>query len=263
MLDESRRLGEFTRPGRSSVRSADGSMSRRAESMLDAAPACRQLYPQEAYAIPESAAEILLVRHGTSAPYDPYHPHVLVEGRADPPLSAEGEHQAVQLAERLAHERIDAIYVTPLRRTVQTAAPLADRLNIVPIVAPDLIEVQLGEWEGGIIRRRVAEGDPLVAQMIRAERWDVIPGAEPNESLEARVLRGLREIYRRHAGGRVLAVVHDGVIGAALSIATGATPFSFHGSGNGSISSLVIDGDDWRLHRFNEITHQQSSKDGR
>lgn len=267
MFDESCSKRAPVKASGLSARSAGMNMSRsgepaRREVALDIDPVRRRLYPQEAYVVPPSAVEILLVRHGTAAPYDPSSPHALVEGRADPALCVEGEHQAVQLAKRLAHERIDAIYVTPLRRTVQTAAPLAARLDIVPVVVPDLIEVQLGEWERGVIRQRVAERHPVVAEMVRAERWDVIPGAETNESLRARVSRGLHEIYERHVGGRVLAVVHDGVIGAALSIATGATPFSFHGSANGSISSLVIDGDNWRLRRFNDTAHQEVARYG-
>ena len=51
------------------------------------------------------------------------------------------------------HEPIDAIYVTTLRRTHETAAPLAARLGITPIEEPDLREVFLGEWEGGHLPR--------------------------------------------------------------------------------------------------------------
>lgn len=222
-----------------------------------------QIYPQQAYVMPESATEILLVRHGTSEAYDPRRPHPLVNGRADPSLSSEGKLQALKLAERLGTEQIDAIYVTPLRRTVETAAPLAERLGVTAVVVPELIEVQLGEWEGGIIRQRVAERDPLVDELNRSERWDIIPGAESNEALQARVRRGLIAISARHVGGRVAAIVHDGVIGAALAIATGGTSFRFHGSGNCSISSLVIDGAIWRLRRFNDTAHLVSLVDGK
>ena len=86
--------------------------------------------------------------------------------------------QAERVGERLAGQPIDAIYVTTLRRTAQTAAPLAARLGIEPVVEPDLREVYLGEWEGELFRKQVAEGHPLALQMVTEERWDVIPGAE-------------------------------------------------------------------------------------
>ena len=120
------------------------------------------------------ATTVLLVRHGESAPAHPERPFPLVDGHGDPPLDPVGHEQAQQLADRLANERIDAIYVTNLCRTLQTAAPLAERLGIEPVVEPDLREVYLGEWEGGQFRVRAAAGDPVFEQIFLHERWDVI-----------------------------------------------------------------------------------------
>ena len=92
------------------------------------------------------------VRHGESEAEVPGKPFPLRDGHGDPALHPEGVRQAELLADRLQHERIDAIYVTTLRRTHQTAAPLAARLGLTPIEEPDLREVFLGEWEGGIFR---------------------------------------------------------------------------------------------------------------
>ena len=93
--------------------------------------------------------------------------------------------QAEQVGERLARHPIDAIYVTTLRRTQQTAAPLAARLGIEPVVEPDLREVHLGEWEGELYRKHLAEGHPIALEMLRQQRWDVIPGAEAAASRSA------------------------------------------------------------------------------
>ena len=49
----------------------------------------------------------------------------LLDGQGDPALAPEGRVQAEKVCARLAHERIDAIYVTTLRRTAQTAERLA------------------------------------------------------------------------------------------------------------------------------------------
>src|SRR3546814_20869591 len=57
--------------------------------------------------------------------------------------------------------RSDAIYVSTLRRTAETAAALAAALGVTPVVDPDLREVHLGEWEGGLFRQKIAEGDPI------------------------------------------------------------------------------------------------------
>jgi probable phosphoglycerate mutase len=50
-------------------------------------------------------------------------------------------------------------------------------------------------------------------------------------------------------------VVHGGVIGQAMSIASGATGFSFTGADNASLSHLVIDGDRWIVRCYNDTSH--------
>ncbi|WP_129791120.1 phosphoglycerate mutase family protein [Sphingosinicella sp. CPCC 101087] len=56
------------------------------------------------------------------------------EGERDPDLTAEGHRQAVLLADRLAEAPPAVIYVSTYKRTVQTAAPTAARLDLIPIV---------------------------------------------------------------------------------------------------------------------------------
>ena len=68
------------------------------------------------------------------------------------------------MALRLAPEPFDAIYVSTLRRTAQTAAPLVARTGMTPVVDADLREVFLGEWEGGLLRQKAADHDPAVRE---------------------------------------------------------------------------------------------------
>ena len=201
------------------------------------------------------ATTILLVRHGESAAADPAHPFPLVDGHGDPALHPDGVIQAERLGERLRHERIDAIYVTTLQRTHQTAAPLAAALGITPIVEPDLREVFLGDWEGGVFRIKAAAGDPLFFKVFEQQRWDAIPNAEPQDQFADRVRAGLMRIAAAHPDGRVVAVAHGGVIGQALALASQSRGFAFEGSDNASISELVIAGDRMFVRRFNDTSH--------
>lgn len=207
------------------------------------------------FAAPPGAARILLVRHGESAAFREDAPFALVDGHADPPLHADGEAQAQRLAARLADEDVTAIYVTPLQRTAQTAAPLAARLGLEPQVEPDLREVKLGEWENGGLRRHTREGHPLLAEILATQRWDVIPGAEPTDAFAERVRRGIGRIAAAHPDKTVVAVVHGGVIGQALAHATGARGLAFATADNASISELVVAGDAWLVRRFNDTAH--------
>jgi probable phosphoglycerate mutase len=216
-------------------------------------------YRQYQWSLPPGATDLLVIRHGESAPARPDAEHPLKDGHSDPPLDPVGEAQAVRLADRLEHSGIAAIYVSTLRRTQQTAAPLAQRLGLTPTVEPDLREVFLGEWEGATFRKNTAERHPLAIQMFQEGRWDVIPGAESTEALHERVRRGVAKIAAAHANERVALFVHGGVIGTMLTMATGARGFAFIGADNASISQLIVSGDDWGVRRFNDTAHLDQS----
>lgn len=212
-------------------------------------------YRQVRFRRPAGSTEILLVRHGESEAADPLRPFPMVEGRGDPPLSSLGRQQALLVAARLAKTRVDAIYVTNLRRTAETAAPLVARLGIVAEVEAGLAEVNLGEWDGGIYRQRVAERDPVVLQMFEEERWDVIPGAESNAVVNARVSAAIERIASNHPNQRVVCFAHGGTIGAVLAVAAKSRPFAFTGSDNAAISSIVVTDQHWLLRGYNDRAH--------
>ena len=213
-------------------------------------------YRQSRFRRPPGATDVLLVRHGESEPAVPGAPFAMVDGHGDPALAPEGRDHAEAVAERLADQGIDAIYVTNLRRTAETAAPLAARLGLAPVVEADLREVHLGDWEGGLFRQRMAEGDPVGQRMLAEERWDVIPGAEPQDAFAARVRAGVQRIVAGHPDQRVAVFTHGGVIGQLLCEASGGSrPFAFVGSDNGSISHLVAMPDRWVVRRFNDTSH--------
>ena len=147
--------------------------------------------PQRPFAPPADATEVVIVRHGASAPAVPGVPFATHDGHGDPALAPEGERQARAVAERLAGEPFAAVFVTTLQRTVQTAAPLAEVLGLEPVVVPELREVHLGDWDGGEYRLRVAARDPVAVRALMEERWDVIPNAEASEPFAARVRAGV------------------------------------------------------------------------
>jgi 2,3-bisphosphoglycerate-dependent phosphoglycerate mutase len=199
----------------------------------------------------------VLVRHGASQPAVPGEPFPLLEGHGNPALAPEGEEQAIYVAERLATESLSGLFITPLQRTAQTAAPLAAVLGLEPVVVPELREVFLGEWDGGEFRIRTAEGDPIAMQAVLEERWEVIPGAETSDAFAARVRAGVNAVAAA-AGpdATVAAIVHGGVIGEVCRQATESRPFAFIHADNGSLSRLVIlPGGRWLLRSFNDTAH--------
>jgi probable phosphoglycerate mutase len=197
----------------------------------------------------------LLVRHGASADSVEGETFELVEGQGDPPLSEAGRHQAELLAARLAHEPFDGLYVSNLRRTAETAAPLVERTGMTPVVDADLREVFLGDWEGGLLRQKAADRDPLFERILREQRWDVVPGAESRDAFGGRLRRAVERIATTHPGGRVVVFCHGAAIGEILAQATGSEPFAFVGADNASISKVVVTLERWVLRGYNDTSH--------
>lgn len=212
-------------------------------------------YRQKSFQIPPGALSLLLVRHGESEAAIPGKSFPMVDGHGDPALHPKGHLQAEAVAERLQQDGLDAIYVTTLRRTHQTAAPLATRLGLEPKIERDLREIRLGDWDGGLYRIKLAEGDPAFERVFAEQEWGHVPGAETTESLHLRVGSAISRLAEAHPSEHVAAFVHGGVISAAMSIATGAAPFAFLGAENGSITHLVVTGDAMIVRGFNDCTH--------
>lgn len=87
---------------------------------------------------------VILVRHAEKA----------AEGGNDPSLSAEGRERALALAAELADDGVDAIVVTPLVRTKQTAEPVARARSVQPRVVP---------LDGGLQAHAAAVRDAVAA----------------------------------------------------------------------------------------------------
>jgi probable phosphoglycerate mutase len=210
---------------------------------------------QRPFGLPEGAAELVLVRHGSSV-WAADGDLALTGGQHDPPISDEGHRQADAVARRLAQERLGGLFVTPLRRTAETAEPLAELLGTPPVVVPDLREVHLGEWEGEW-NVRMARRDPLANEIFAAERWDVIPGAEPMEEFAERIKRGMEQVAG-DVGPDTSGVVflHAGVIAEICRQATGSTGFAFLYAENCSISRVLrLASGRWALRSFNDTSH--------
>jgi probable phosphoglycerate mutase len=210
---------------------------------------------QSRYTPPTGATEFVLVRHGASQPYVPGRPFALVVGHGDPALSEEGLELAQGVGRRLAHERIDAVYVTVVQRTAQTAARLLTARGMVATVEPALREVFLGAWEGGVLRAFAAQQDPIWLRVVADGEWGHIPGAETSARLQQRCVTALQRLHTAHPDQRVLCVVHGGVIGTLAAYAVGARHRAFDGADNGSLHSIVVNDRQWLLRRFNETAH--------
>ena len=167
-------------------------------------------------------------------------------------LSAKGRAEIAAVAGRLAEEKIDAIYASPLQRTRETAEILADRLALPVQYREDVIEIDYGEWTG------------LTFDKIRQdERWQMwarsrsiaaVPGGESWRRVQERVVGALFDLRQAHPEGSVVVVSHGDVIRAALLFALGM-PLDFYSRieiAFASLSTIRLDGSGTRVAGLNE-----------
>ncbi|MGF1596713.1 MAG: histidine phosphatase family protein [Acidimicrobiales bacterium] len=145
--------------------------------------------------------DLLLIRHAR-----PEHIEN-AEGPADPPLTEIGHRQAFAVAAWMAAEPIDALYVSPLVRARQTAAPL-ERLVGMEAVITD------GVTEYDALHRTYV---PIEVLRRDKDKWRdfldrerITDRADWNE----RVIGTLEGLIASHRGQRVAVVCHGGIINA-------------------------------------------------
>ncbi|HEV7562007.1 MAG TPA: histidine phosphatase family protein [Solirubrobacterales bacterium] len=217
----------------------------------------RDSFEQSPYELPPGSTEVVLVRHGASEAAVVGSKFPLVDGHSDPALSEAGRAQAEMVAAGLGRDEFSGLFVTSLRRTQETAAPLAAATGLEPEVIPELREVYLGDFEGGEYRIRAGRGDPVIQRVFAEERWDAIPNGESWRDFGARLSAGIEQIVSAVGPNTsAVAVVHGAVIGQLCRQATESRPFAFVHSDNCSISRLVVlDDGRWLLRSFNDISH--------
>lgn len=209
-----------------------------------------------------NAAELYIVRHADAIPG----PEEIIPSGVydDLPLSRVGREQAQALAERLSKVGFDAIYSSPLRRCLETAAPLAESLHMTPIVIEDLKEIRLGE-----VRPIPKDGKDLdlLYQALQARQvdivriaaetgnWDSIPGSEPSRVFRKRVVDAIDDIAHKHTGERVLIFAHGGVVNAYAAEVIGLEKDFFFPAANTSITVVRVAGTYRVLYILNDIAH--------
>jgi broad specificity phosphatase PhoE len=174
-------------------------------------------------------------------------------------LSDEGRAQVERLADRLADEKIEAVYCSPLSRTLDSARILASPHKLAPQTEEGLREISHGRWEG-LSRREVEERfrDEYVA-------WEMDPftvapeGGESGVAVLARALPVIRDIVARHPDQSIMVVSHKATLRLIISSLLGFDPRGYRDRLDQSPACLnVVEFKDTvraRLMLFNDVSH--------
>jgi broad specificity phosphatase PhoE len=157
---------------------------------------------------------LLLARHGETD----WNRDGRFQGHADTSLNARGREQARALAEEV--DGVDVIYASDLRRAVETAQIVAERLGLEVKVDPRLRERGFGAWEG------LTRAEIEVSFREDFDRWRTGAGfgaddAERHETFAARIEAFLADVLARHPDETVLVIAHGGSIRVVQAVASG------------------------------------------
>lgn len=206
-----------------------------------------------------SVTRIFLIRHGATmlTAEDRF------AGATDVELSDEGRSQVRRLAERLSLIPVDAVYASPLGRTVETARILAMPHRMEVQTSDGLKEISHGHWEQ-MTRREVEEAYPEEAAAWDRDPFTFAPiGGETGLAVTARALPALLEIVRLHEGKPVIVVSHKATIRLLLSSLLGFDPRRYRDNLDQDPAALnIVDFKDpvrARLMLFNDSSHYSES----
>lgn len=200
---------------------------------------------------------IYLIRHGATvvSGRDPF------AGSIDVELSDEGRTQAVQLAKRLQTVKLDALYCSPMRRTMETASIIGKSHGLTPQKEDGLREINYGMWDG-LDKAVVAEQFPENWAQWQEDPYGTAPGGgDAGASVLARALPVFQEIVERHRGQTVAMVAHKGTNRLLISSLLGLDPRRFRDRLDQHPAALnlleVSPHFQVRLGLFNDISHYE------
>lgn len=198
---------------------------------------------------------LYLIRHGAT----PLTAEDRFSGAANVFLSEEGRAQVERLSARLADDHIDAVYASPLDRTIETAEIIARPHKLTPIGRDGLREISHGHWEG-MTRNEVESQFSDEYSAWETDPFTFAPeGGESGISVLARALPVIREIVVDHRDKNVVVVSHKATIRLIISSLLGFDVRGYRDRLDQAPACLnVLDFKDTvhaRLMLFNDVSH--------
>jgi probable phosphoglycerate mutase len=144
--------------------------------------------------------EIILIRHGQTA----WNANEIFRGRIDIELDDNGKEQAAKLGEYLSQRHIKAVYSSPLRRAVQTAGAITRHHQIDIHMAPGLIDIDFGEWQGLSLDTVRQSYPALFPKWVDEPHRMTIPGGDSLDNVRLRSMQVVEKAIAVHEGTVVL-----------------------------------------------------------
>ncbi|EGK85326.1 histidine phosphatase family protein [Microcoleus vaginatus PCC 9802] len=134
-------------------------------------------------------------------------------GAIDPELTPAGSQMAEQFAATYAKVPWEAVYVSPMKRTIATAKPLCDAVGIEMQLHDGLREINYGDWEGKTVEEVKKDYEEDYINWLTEPAWNApTNGGETSVEIASRSSLVIAEIQEKYKSGNVLVVSHKATI---------------------------------------------------
>lgn len=179
-------------------------------------------------------------------------------GSIDPDLTADGLEMAKAFAIAYRSLPWNAIFCSPMRRTVATAKPLCEAVGMQMELRDGLKEINYGKWEGKTIETVDREYHDDYIRWTADPAWYPPTEGELAVAIAHRSLQVIEEIKQRFSNGNVLIVAHKATIRIMLCSLLGIDVGRFRfrlGCPVGSVSIVEFGAHGPLLHALSDRIH--------
>lgn len=202
-----------------------------------------------------------IIRHGETD----WNRERRLQGHTDIPLNGQGHQQARQLQQALAQTGLtfDALHVSDLTRTQQTAAPLAELYQLTPHYHAELRERHYGQYQG-LTYAEIQQQWPQHYPRIESRDPDYdMEGGESLNHFRQRIISCFSRLAQSHPAQTLLVVTHGGVLEILHRTASGTplnTPRNFP-IPNAALNWVTYNEGVWMLEKWADESHLQAALD--
>ena len=198
--------------------------------------------------------KLYLVRHGQTF----WNVEKRIQGQAESDLTPEGVRQSELLGKRLSQVEFDCIYVSPLRRTLQTLKAMSVNDDVPVVEDHRLMEICMGDWQGELVEDLKRDYPEEIECFWTKPHAFNRATCETYKQVYDRGVEFVRSVVEKYKSGNILVVTHGAFLKILFTyfrylqlhdIPQVVHPFST------ALSVVELKDGAWNMHFWNDFTH--------
>lgn len=198
--------------------------------------------------------KLYLVRHGQTF----WNVEKRIQGQAESDLTIEGVRQSELLGERLSDVAFDCVYVSPLRRTLQTLKAMSVD-GAVPVMKDKrLMEICMGDWQGRLVEELKRDFPAEIERFWTQPHTFYRASCETYLQVYERGVDFVRSVVAKHKTGNILVVTHGAFLKILFTyfryMQIHDIPYVVHPHST-ALSVVELKDGVWNMHFWNDVSH--------